>query len=132
AEVRAASGVPTKWLVIDTEQMRTPPPPLLEPLHWRTRVTRAVSVVTVVSQVPLPAAIGPAAPTQRVIVTVDGDASEMEPSLVTWLTTVIVQEMPCPPTLLAASSLHCITDGAWASTDEGPMANRVSASRKAG
>jgi hypothetical protein len=67
---------------------------LLDPLHWRTRVTGAVSVVTVVSQVPLPAAIGPAAPTQRVIVTVDGDESEIVPSLVTWLTTVMVQEMP--------------------------------------
>lgn len=91
-----------------------------------------MSVVTVVAQVPLPAAIGPAAPTQRVIVTVEGDESEMEPSLVTWLTTVMVQETPCPPTLLAASSLHCIIDGACASADEGPAANRVSASRTAG
>lgn len=59
-----------KWLLIVTLQTTMPPPPLPEPLHCCTVVTACVSVVTVVAQVSV--LIGPVAPTQRVIVRVEG------------------------------------------------------------
>ena len=97
---------PVIVFVIVTLQMSTPPPPFAEPLHWATDVTSSVDVVVVVVQVPAPAPMGPAAPTQRVTVTVVGLAGSMVPVLVTKFAMVTVHEMPWPPTFDAPSSLH--------------------------
>ena len=65
-------------MTIVTVQMTTAPPPLPEPLHCWTAVTRSVNVVVVVTQVPAPAPMGPAAPTHRVTVDVeDGEAASV-------------------------------------------------------
>ncbi len=66
-----------------TEQITTPPPPFPEPLHCCTVVIGAVDVEVVVAHVPAPAAIGPAAPTHRVTVTLDGVVLSIAPVPVT-------------------------------------------------
>ncbi len=79
----ASSGGLVKWFVTVTLQITTPPPPLPEPLHCWTTVTGSVEMVTTgSSQVPSPSAIGPAAPTQRVTVTVEGVVGSRVPALV--------------------------------------------------
>ena len=83
AGVGATVGLLVKWLVTVTEHMTTPPPPLPAPLHCWTSVTGSADVVVVVEQVPPPAAMGPAAPTHLVTVTVEGDVVAMAPALVT-------------------------------------------------
>ncbi len=110
ARAGISDGTALKWLFTVTVQMTTPPPPLPEPLHCCTSVTGSTSVVVVVLQVPAPEAIGPAAPTQRVTVIVElpGPVPGMKLSIVT------VQAMPCPPTLLAVSLLHCVIGAAAA------------------
>lgn len=84
--------MPLNVLVMVTVQISTPPPPLETPSHWVMEVIGCVEVETVVVHVPAPAAIGPAAPTQRVSVTDDGD--EADPPLVTKFWIVMVQESP--------------------------------------
>lgn len=77
------AGLLLKWFLTVTLQITTPPPPLPEPLHCWTSVTGSASVVTVVSQMPPPAPIGPAAPVQRVTVTLEGDVGSDAPVPVT-------------------------------------------------
>lgn len=79
----ATVGLPLKWLMTVTEHLTTPPPPLPEPLHCWTSVTGSADVVVVVAQVPAPAAMGPAAPTHLVTVTVEGGVAAMTPVPVT-------------------------------------------------
>ena len=79
-------------MVMLTVQIMTPPPPLEMPSHCVICVTGVAEVLVVVAHVPAPAPIGPAAPTHRVTVIVDGAAAA--PLLVTLLTTVTVQARP--------------------------------------
>lgn len=106
------AGALVKMFVMATEQMRTPPPPLATPLHCATWFTTSAEVVAVVTQVPPPDAIGPAAPAQRVTEISDGCVGA--PAISTKLVMFTVQLRPCPPTLLAESSLHCVTGDAAA------------------
>ena len=80
-------------LVIVTVQMSTPPPPFADPSHCVTWVTGCAEVDVVVAHVPAPAPIGPAAPTQRVTVIVEG-VPVLAPVLVTKFTTVTVHDSP--------------------------------------
>lgn len=80
-------------VVIVTEQITTPPPPFAEPLHCCTVVTTSVDVEVAVVHVPAPALIGPAAPTHRVTVTVDG---------------LDVSIVPVPVTKLVIETVHAI------------------------
>ena len=58
----------------------TPPPPSTVPLHWSTKVMGSVEIVVFVVHVPPPAPTGPAAPTQTLTVTVDGETLSIVPS----------------------------------------------------
>jgi hypothetical protein len=74
----------------------------------------SVKVEVFVEQVPAPVPTGPAAPTHLVTVTVEILELSMVPVPVTKFVIVTVQAIPCPPTLLAVSLLHCEIGGAMA------------------
>jgi hypothetical protein len=86
-----------------TVQTTAPPPPFPEPLHWRTVETGSLRVVTVVVQVSVP--IGPVAPTQRVMLSVEGGVAASAPAAVRYWVTATVQATSVPPPFI--SPLHC-------------------------
>lgn len=98
-----AAGVSTKLLFTVTVHTTAPPPPLPESLHWRIVETGSLSVVTVVVQVSV--LMGPVAPTQRVMVKVEGGVAARAPAAVRYWVTVTVQATSVPPPFI--SPLHC-------------------------